>query len=291
MGSRARATLFVIGLVALAAGAQASGPVPSTVDAKRTAPAPNAIDVFGVEPGMSLVEVRQALERRFPSAFSGCAAQIEAPRPLVCRVTPDAYYEEVVGRPLSSSVSAESPYVSNLVLTVTESDAKRSIEVYFGSSASGREAYRISGITHYEPRSQPSVASFEAAFADKYGAPGPSIARGRGTVAASYFADGQRIGPAPGCQDLAAQATQLHDVRAMADRGFSRQLRDLPCDMMITLSLAPGTTPAHVGISTVQVFDAARLARLFDRETQAAAAANAALQNQPGPQPRRTKDF
>jgi hypothetical protein len=65
----------------------------------------------------------------------------------------------------------------------------------------------------------------------------------------------------------------------------------LPCDSLISLSIAPGTTPAHVGITTVVVFDVARLARLFDRETQAAAAANAALQNQPGPVPRRARDF
>lgn len=252
---------------------------------------PQANDIFGVEPGMSLVEVRQALARRFPSAFSGCAAPLDSPRPVVCRVTQDAYYEEAVGRPLSPTVTAESPYISNIVLTVTESDAKRSIEVFFGSSASGREAYRLSGITHYSPRSQPQLASYGAAFTDKYGALEPPVARGRGTVATANFVAGKRVDAAPACQEMVSLATQLHDIKAMADRGFGRVLAALPCDSLISLSVAPGATPAHVGITTVVVFDAARLARLFERETQAAAAANAALQNQPGPVPRRARDF
>lgn len=291
MGARARVVCLLTWLGVLVTSALASGHVHGSTDLRPAPSFPQANDIFGVEPGMNLVEVRQALARRFPSAFSSCAMPLDSLRPLVCRVTAEAYYEEAVGRPLSPVVNAENPYISNIVLTVTESDAKRSIEVFFGSSASGREAYRISGITHYSPRAQPQMASYAAAFTDKYGPLEAPVARGRGTVATANFVAGKRVAAVPACQEMASLAMQLHDMRAMADRGLGRQLGALPCDSMISLSIAPGNTPAHVGVTTVVVFDAARLARLFDRESQAAAAANAALQSQPGPTPRRARDF
>jgi len=258
-------------------------------------------DVFGIETGMTLAEVRLALAKRFPSAFSGCMTQIESPQPLLCRITPEAFYEEAIGRALSAAAVVDGPYISNLVLTVTESDAKRSIEVFFSSATSGRQAYRISATTHYAPQSQPLIATFQAAFSAKYGPLEPPVARGRGTVAAAYYADGIRVSPiatseeapdvpASACQGLAAAAAQLHDMYAMAERGFGRRLTARPCDLTIVLSMAPGTLAANLGVSTVVVFDAARLSRLLEQESSAAAAL-AALHGQTTPARRRSKDF
>ncbi len=263
---------------------------------KHGLPAQQANDVLGIEPGMQLVEVRKALARRFPIAFVGCLKHIEGPRQLNCRATREAYYEEVVGRALPTGTSATTPYISNLVMTVTEPDAKRSIEVFFGSDASGGEAYRISGVIHYEPIVQPLIAAYEREFTAKYGPMETTIKRGRGTIARAFFQAGTRLNSseaedqAQNCQDLLLAAAQMHDIRAMAARGFARQVNGVACDTMIVLSMAPGIRPDQLGISTVVVFDAARAMRMYEVETSAAAA-HIGMNRSAGQRPARDRDF
>jgi hypothetical protein len=255
-------------------------------------------DVFGVEPGMTLLEVRKALAVRFPTAFAGCERRIESPAQLHCRATQVAYYEEVPGRPLGAQRREGAEYISNLVLTVEEPDAKRSIEVFFGAGASGNEAYRISGITHYKPVAQPSLTGFAAEFGRKFGPMETTEVRGRGTISRAYFRDGQRLNPetndslTAACRDLAQGVTSLHDMRAMEIKGWDASLGRPPCDTIISLSLAPGMVPDRLRAVTISVFDVGRLARILDLEARDAAALEARLgAARPRAVPLRGRDF
>jgi hypothetical protein len=265
---------------------------------KQGLPLRQSNDVFGVEPGMSLVEVRKVLAARFPGAFGGCAGLLESLTKITCRVTAQAYYEEVPGRTLGRQLRPEdAQYVSNLVLTVDEGDAKRSIEVFFGSAASGREAYRISGTTRYVPSAQPLIAEFEAEFIKRFGPLLPSPTRRPGTISRAYFARGVRLtGPdaadaIAACQEMASAANHIFDVRGMADRGFARNFANLPCDSVISVSMAPGLTGKHLEAVTIAIFDALRMARIFELEMRAAADAESILSQQGGPRPLKGRDF
>ena len=146
------ATLLGLGgAIAWTPHAQATG-----LARKHGLPDGQATDVFGIEPGMTVVEVRKILAAQFPTAFSGCSHLLETAGKLLCRLTSQAYYEEITGRPLNPAAqSADAAYISNLVLTVEEGGIKRSIEVFFGSGISGREAYRITGTTRYAETRSP----------------------------------------------------------------------------------------------------------------------------------------
>lgn len=246
---------------------------------KHGLPDGQATDVFGIEPGMTVVEVRKILAAQFPTAFSGCSHLLETAGKLLCRLTSQAYYEEITGRPLNPAAqSADAAYISNLVLTVEEGGIKRSIEVFFGSGISGREAYRVTGTTRYAENAQPKIADYQREFVRKFGPLTSGQARGAGSVARAVFINGARLTDgeadeaALDCVEMAKAATSAHDVRAMGSHVVSRYLARPPCDVMIGLAMAQGPMPGSLGAVTVVVFDAARMGKVYQMEAQRLAA-------------------
>ena len=270
------AALFSLGTaINWSAQAETSG-----LPRKHGLPEGQASDVFGIEPGMTLVEVRKTLAAQFPTAFAGCSHLLETSNKLLCRITPQAYYEEITGRPLSRAAQTpDAAYISNLVLTVEEGGIKRSIEVFFGSGLAGREAYRISGTTRYAESAQPEMADYQKEFARKFGPLAVAQARGTASVSRAVFINGARVPDTESdeaaleCVEMAKAATSAHDVRAMGSHVVSRYLTQPPCDVMIGLAMAQGPMPGSLGAVTVVVFDAARMGKIFQAEAQRLAAA------------------
>lgn len=280
---------FATGLL-LSGSADATG-----LARKHALPADQASDVFGVEPGMTLPEVRKLLAAQFPAAFAGCGHQLESSLRLVCRLSARAYYQELAGRPLSRTAQPPgAEYVSNLVLTAEEGGIKRSMEVFFGSGVSGREAYRITGTTHYGGTERegfrtsgtsdyaaniyPEIALYRNEFIRKFGPLRPVRLRGPSSVEFAAFSKGMRLMDAEtddvtlDCIDMAKAATSAHDMRALSNHVVVRYLKQPPCDVMISLAIAPAPAPDLLSAVTIIVFDAARMAKIYQLETEHVAA-------------------
>lgn len=268
-----------VALLCLAAATLGAGDVGATgLARKHGLPTDQANDVLGVEPGMSLIEIRKILATQFPAAFAGCSHLLESANRLLCRITATAYYEEYPGRPLNRAAQGkEGDYVSNLVLSVEEDGTKRSVEVFFGAGASGGEAYRITGTTRYSINAQPEMSDYRREFVERYGPLLAGQTRGPGNVLRAVFANGARMtGGAPedttlDCVDMAQAATSAHDVRAMGSHGVARHFAQPPCDTLIGLAMAPGLTSGSLSAVTVVVFDAARMAKVYQLEAAAVA--------------------